>query len=364
MVDEASTIGTLDLSRLVALTGDAKAKLVLAGDPAQHSSVPAGGGFAALLKHRPSVHGELHTARRQAGPELAGVEAALAALRQGNTDVALHRLVVDGRIDAELSVESAYDAIARDWYQDRLRLRQERSGAGCCMIAERHNDRLNLIRRARSLLQASGELHGPTISIGDHEFQTGDEVLCRTPAHDLFPPGDPDRYLRNGTLGRVVKVECDKDYPSGLLVDFDYRGPIHISMNQLQRDTAQGSPGLLTHSYALTSHAAQGATYETARVLATEQTRATSLYVSASRAKTDLRVYTTDRRELEGEPSPFRASQKNPLHELAQSLRRTNDRSLASELDPSLNLPSGSSSRRAPSRTCSVALDPDINRHR
>ena len=49
------------------------------------------------------------------------------------------------------------------------------------MIAERHNDRLNLIRRARSLLQASGELHGPTINVGDHEFQAGDEVLCRTP---------------------------------------------------------------------------------------------------------------------------------------------------------------------------------------
>ena len=110
VVDEASTIGTFDLSRLVTLAGDAKAKLVLAGDPAQHSSVPAGGGFAALLKHRPSVHGELHTARRQAGPELAGVEAALAALRRGNTDVALHRLVVDGRIDTELNIESAYDA--------------------------------------------------------------------------------------------------------------------------------------------------------------------------------------------------------------------------------------------------------------
>ena len=332
VIDEASTIGTRDLSRLATITGDAGTKLVLAGDPAQHTSVPAGGAFTSLLNARPATHAQLHTAHRQTGTALERMTPALDELRDQRTDAAIHRLVVADQIDARPNLEDAYDTLARDWYQDRLRLRHENPRATNCMIAERHMDRLELNRRARSLLSAAGELHGPTVIVEDHVFQAGDEVICRRPAHDLYPEGKPDRYLRNGTPGRIISIEHDRQLESLVNIDFDNRGPVQVPASALRE-----RPNLLTHSYALTSHAAQGGTYDAARILTTDRTSRTSLYVSASRARQSLRIYVspTTRHQAASEP----ANPASPIAELARSVRKTQSDSLAIDLDRSLTNP-------------------------
>jgi ATP-dependent exoDNAse (exonuclease V) alpha subunit len=337
VLDEAGTIGTFDLARLTRLTADANAKLVLAGDPAQHRSVPAGGGFAAILDHHRPVHAELRTDHRQSKPELAPVRAALTAMRERSTDAAIHHLAVDERLEAKADLNQAYDAVVHDWYQDRLHLHRQSPHATTCMISERHTDRLELIRRARSLLQASGELHGPTLSTGNHAFQAGDEVICTAPAHDLFPPGQPDRYLRNGTTGRVVRIEDPRTPRSAIVIDFDDRGQIHIPAARLERQANEPSAGLLTHSYALTSHAAQGATFEAAQVLTTEHTSATALYVAASRARSDLHIYATTRKTPSPQQPRDARSPTSPIQELARSLRRPEYKGLAIDLNPTVD---------------------------
>jgi hypothetical protein len=95
-------------------------------------------------------------------------------------------------------------------------------------------------------------------------------------------------------------------------------------------------PGILTHSYALTSHAAQGATYETGRILTVEGGNPVALYVGASRGRTDLRIYAAGRHPTNDTPDTLRSRGHTPLQELVQSARKTIEHRLAIELDPTL----------------------------
>jgi conjugative relaxase-like TrwC/TraI family protein len=337
IVDEASTIGTFDLSRLATLAGNAQAKLVLVGDPAQHGAVAAGGGFSALVKQRAGVHAELRMLRRQLEPAMDAARLAVDDLRRRDTDTALHRLVVDGRIEQSSDPELTYTAIVHDWYQDRLTRRSNPQRADSCMISEHHQTRRELISRARALLQSTGELHGPTLCIAGQGFQAGDEIICRAPAHDLYPAGQRDLYLRNGTTGVVSEARAERDRSPGLVVDFAHRGEIFVPHTALQREAQPGNLGLLTHSYALTSHAAQGATYESGRMLTVEGTSPVALYVAASRGRSDLRIYAARRGcPTDNGPDTLRTPQRTALQELVRSTRKdVNDR-LAIDLDPAL----------------------------
>jgi hypothetical protein len=268
-------------------------------------------------------------------------------LRRQDTDTALHRLIVDGRIEHSSDVESTYAAIVHDWYQDRTIRRYDPRRAESCMISERHQTRRELIGRARALLQSVGELHGPTLSVAGQEFQAGDEVVCRSPAHDLHPAGRPGLYLRNGTPGVVIEVRSEQDRYPGLVVEFAHRGELFIPLTVLQRDARPGMAGILTHSYALTSHAAQGATYETGRILTVEGASPVALYVAASRGQSDLRIYAAGRRQTYDNPDTLGTRRRTPLQELVQSARKNVDDRLAIELDPALTAPSRVGSPRA-----------------
>ncbi len=347
VIDEASTVGTFDLSRLATLASDARAKLVLVGDPAQHGAVAAGGGFAALVKQRTGVHPELRTLRRQLDPRMETARLAVDELRRRDTDTALHRLIVDGRIEHSSDVESTYAAIVHDWHQDRADRRDDPRRAESCMISEHHQTRRELISRARTLLQSTGELHGPTLSAAGQQFQAGDEIICRSPAHDLCPPHQPNLYLRNGTRGVVIEVRPEQDRYPGLVIEFAHRGHILVPLSALQREVRPGTPGILTHSYALTSHAAQGATYETGRILTVEGANPVALYVAASRGRSDLRVYAASRLQTDASPNASR-SDRTPLQKLVQSIRETADSRLAIEIDPAISSAPGKDRRFTP----------------
>jgi len=341
VIDEASALGTFDAARLTRLTRRSGAKLVLVGDPAQHSSVSAGGAFAALVRHHPTSAAQLEEVHRH-DDSMASVGEALRELRIRDTDTALHRLVVDDRVLDAPNPEAAYDALVSDWHQDRIARQADPSRARSCMITEHHRVRRALIARAREVLQTAGELTGPALEVRGQQFQAGDEVICRTPARDLHPVGAPERYLRNGTLGTVIDVQVSEPVGSGqgVWVDFAGRGRVFVPVAALEREVRPGAPGVLTHSYALTSHAAQGATFEAARALVTESTSPAALYVASSRARSDVRLYTTRRdswRDPDTEQGHARVrDDRSGLQALAASLRSKVDGCLAIELDPSL----------------------------
>jgi conjugative relaxase-like TrwC/TraI family protein len=338
LVDEASTIGTRSLARLCNHARQAGAIVRLVGDPAQHTAVAAGGAFADLITRHPDRIPELTELRRQAGPELTQLRLALREYRDGLIAQSMDRLDNDHRIVLADNAEDLLDQLATDWWADRQQRHRDPTHAPSSMVAEHHRERRALNTRARILLATNGDLHGPVFQTGGHEFRAGDEVICRAPAKLLYPAGQPQRYLRNGTRGTVTSVHPDAPQP-GIVVDFEHRGQIRVPAEFLTRQLRPGSHGGLTYSYALTSHAAQGHTHHAARTLTTDGSSRPGIYVGLTRGQHDSRLYAVRRRDLTADPEtedhlPRLLDDKTTLEAVTDRLITTTHEHLATTHDP------------------------------
>ena len=333
LVDEASTIGNRDLARLLRHAQSAHAAVRLIGDPAQHTSVSAGGAWRYLVERYPGDVPALTTSRRQSAADLEEVRRALDEYRHGDIAEAVARLGRDQRIVEASSADELLAALVTDWYLDRARVQQD-GGAPSSMIAEHHTERRELNRRARVLLATDGSLTGPTLTAAGVAFQKGDEVIARAQDRSLRPQGGSrTSFVRNGTRGTVVEIQRD-----ALVVDFVGRGPISVPRDFLEREIRPGIEGGLVHSYCLTSHAAQGETYEAARHLGTERSTRPGVYVGLSRGRSDVRLYVLRHHDIEppivDDALPRLAEQQPPLDALAAQLEAHGHEQLAREVDP------------------------------
>ncbi len=339
VVDEASTISTRNLARLCGHARATGATVRLVGDVAQHSAVAAGGAFRALVTQHRERTPELTELRRQGGEDLAEVRLALREYRHGQIAEALERLEGDQRIVEADSADELLDKLVADWYVDRQRRHDQPDLPPSSMVAEHHRERRELNRRARGLLAADRHLYGPTLSVGGQEFRAGDEVISRTPAKELHPAGRPRGYVRNGTRGAVVEVRPPTAKHHGsLVVDFEARGPIEVPADFLTRSLRPHVTGGLTHAYALTSHAAQGETYDAARTLASDTSTQPGIYVGLTRGRRDVRLYTVRHRDLDTEAPedhmPRLHDQRTTLEAITQAATRSLHERMATSLDP------------------------------
>lgn len=298
LVDEASTLGTRDLAGLIRWADTTGATLRLVGDPAQHSAVAAGGMFRHLLGEHPERVPVLTENRRQVGEGMAEVRLALADYRDGQIAKAIERLDNDQRIITADTADELLDALVSDWYVDRQARADDPTRSESSMIAEHHFERRELNNRARALLAADGTLTGPVLEAGDQSFQSGDIVIARAQDRSLRPDGGGrGSHVRNGTRGTVLEVHAGPGR-EGLLVDFDRKGQVFVPRSFVETEVRRGVTGGLTHAYALTSHAAQGETYEAGRHLATDRSWKEGVYVGLSRGRTDVKLYAVRHHDL------------------------------------------------------------------
>lgn len=298
LVDEASTLGTRDLAGLVRWADTTGAVLRLVGDPAQHSAVTAGGMFRHLLGEHPDRVPVLTENRRQVGDGMAEVRLALTDYRDGQIAKAIERLDNDQRIVTADSADELLDALVSDWYVDRQTRADDPDRSASSMIAEHHFERRELNNRARTLLASDGTLTGPVLQAGDQSFQAGDTVIARAQDRSLRPEGGGrGSHVRNGTRGTVLEVSLDPGH-EGLLIAFDRKGQVFVPRSFLETEVRRGVAGGLTHAYALTSHAAQGETYEAGRHLATDRSGKEGVYVGLSRGRTDVKLYAVRHNDL------------------------------------------------------------------
>jgi hypothetical protein len=205
------------------------------------------------------------------------------------------------------------------------------------MVAENHVERRALNYRARVMLRADRTLRGDDVTVAGKRFAVGDEVICRTPAHQLHPAGDPQRYVRNGTRGTITAIS-GHDEQIEFTVDFDGRGAISVPHEFLTRTLRPRVVGGLTHGYALTSHTAQGETYRAGRMLATEEATRAGIYVGLSRGTSDARLYVVraaDVNPFEGpdDDLPTLREETRAGDALARRLETSGPERLASEHD-------------------------------
>jgi conjugative relaxase-like TrwC/TraI family protein len=301
VVDEAGMAETRVLTPLLRLVDDAGGKAILVGDPGQLPAVGAGGLFPALCDRLGAIG--LSENQRQHDP----VERdALAHLRSGDPEPYLAHAASGGRLHLEGDATSAKSRLLEDWWQAA-----EHDLGGTVMLAYRRDDVRELNDAARALMLRAGRLGPEAVQFGRREFRVGDRAICGQ--------NDTRCNVRNGTRGTVVDLELESQT---LILETD--------AGTLRRLNAEYAAGHVTHAYALTGHAAQGATVDGAYVLLRDEGALREWgYVACSRARTETRLYGTGE-SLEREQHQSLLTPRDPTARLASALERSGGQQLAS----------------------------------
>jgi hypothetical protein len=172
------------------------------------------------------------------------------------------------------------------------------------MLAYRRHDVRDLNDAARALMLTSGLLGAESLTVGGREFRVGDRIVCRR--------NDTSLSVRNGMRGTVVEL----DSADGALTLETHAG----ARRRVPLDYATQH---LDHAYALTGHAAQGATVDRAFVLLRDEGALREWgYVACSRARMETRLYVVgDALEPEHHGRPLET--RDPSTRLAGALERT-----------------------------------------
>jgi conjugative relaxase-like TrwC/TraI family protein len=299
-VDEAGMAETRILAPVLELVAEAEGRAILVGDPHQLPPVGAGGLFPALCERLGAI--DLTDNRRQRDLT---ERRALARLRDGYPHPYLAHAARRGRLHLEHDPTDAKQRLLEDWWQAA-----QHDLPGSVMLAHRRADVRDLNEAARTILTRAGRLGPDTLEAGERAFRVGDRVLCRR--------NDRTLGVRNGTRGTVVDLE-----PSALTLRTD--------SGQLRSLPLPYAAADLDHAYALTGHAAQGATVEHAFVLLPDHGALREWgYVACSRARAETHMYLAERDAIEHEETPLREpNTPGPPERAARALGRSASEPLA-----------------------------------
>jgi conjugative relaxase-like TrwC/TraI family protein len=299
VVDEASMAETRILAPVLELVEKAEGRAILVGDPHQLPPVGAGGLFPAFCERLGAI--DLSENRRQRDRS---ERRALALLREGEPHPYLAHAVRRGRLHLEQDPTDAKQRLLEDWWQVA-----QHDLAGSVMLAYRRSDVCQLNEAARTVLARAGRLGLDVLELDGREFRVGDRVLCRR--------NDLSLGVRNGIRGTVVELG-----PAELTLRTD-RGLLRsLPLSYAQSD--------LDHAYALTGHAAQGATVERAFVLLPGEGALREWgYVACSRASSETHLYLAERDALERETPLRNPNPTAPPERAARALERASVKPLA-----------------------------------
>jgi hypothetical protein len=143
------------------------------------------------------------------------------------------------------------------------------------MLAHRRADVHDLNHAARVFMLRAGKLGPDAIRLGERDFRVGDRAVCRR--------NDTLLGVRNGMRATVSALEPE----TGTITLRRRDGAVRRIPAAYARDH-------LEHAYALTGHAAQGATVDRAFVLLRDEGALREWgYVACSRARIETRLYVT-----------------------------------------------------------------------
>ncbi len=337
-VDEAGLVSVPDMAKLFDLAERLNARVILSGDPQQHSSVARGDALRIIAERagiRPATVNEIV---RQKGTYKEAVQ----ALANGNVAHGWELLEQMNAIH-ELPEETRIDRLASD-YLDAVE-----ANRSVLVVSPTHAEKDKITTAIRDELQSAGRLgEARTFTVWRElqwtEAQKSDparyapgqwvrftqnaagiikgaklEVIGRSDDNDILARNASGETValplakaanfkvyaaseKSFAIGDLVRITENGRTPMGTFVNgaihavtgFDSRGNLVLDKTKtLPRDY-----GAFDHGYASTSVAAQGRTVDTVLIaLGTASIPAMSqeqLYVSASRARTECHIYTDD----------------------------------------------------------------------
>ena len=265
VVDEASLAATFDLDELVSASLDVGAKVLLVGDPAQLSSIDAGGMFRTLVRERGDDIPILVDVRRF---KAAWERRATLQVRDGDV-AALAAYQVHGRI-SEGSRDELLDALYLAWKHDID------AGLHSLMLAGDAATVEELNARARAELVARGVV-GIGVVAGDLAVGAGDLVVTRENDRRLRTTSG---WVKNGDEWRVTATHHD--------------GSLGVARAKGTESVVLPARYVAQHvelAYASTVHRAQGRTVDTAHAFISPTTTREVLYVAVTRGSTVNQLY-------------------------------------------------------------------------
>ena len=343
-IDEAGLLGARALARVIALAEKEYCRVVLSGDTAQHRAVERGDALRLLEQHAGLQAAELKEIWRQKADSH---KAIVAGLRAGDLEAAFKRMEKLGMV-RELTPDTRHEALAADY------VAAVEDGKTALVISPTHLEGERVTMRIRERLKATGRLRGnerefvqlknlqwteaersdarnyhPDMVVQFHQnvpgFRRGERVTVKrrdergimvervNGASALLPmdraarfqvheartialsPGDMVRITQNGFTrdgqrlnnGDLKQVQGftkggDLKLANGWVIPKDY--------------------GNLAHGYCVTSYASQSKGVDRVFIAeSSESFRAADrqqFYVSVSRFKEALTIYTDDKRQL------------------------------------------------------------------
>lgn len=274
VIDEAGMADIRTLTQAVSTHLQLGGKVLLAGDHHQLPEIGAGGGFAYAARHAQTV-AELTVNRRQRS---AWEQDALRQLRNGAVAEAVRTYVEHDRLAvAESPGELVSQAIAL-WTTARD------AGLRPILLAGTNElvDRLN--EAAIEHLLTSGELvETDPIAYGATPVRVGERVVLRRNSDQELAADGVPTAIANGQPGTVVATA------HGIVTVALDDGPVvQLDEQYLRRG------GHLTHAYALTSHRAQGGTWDFAIAVGADSLYREAAYVQLSRGVHENHIVLTD----------------------------------------------------------------------
>lgn len=342
VIDEASMLGHKDAVRLFQLAKELDLKLVCVGDPLQHSSVPRGA-FLHLLKTHAGIRPfTLSDIQRQQDTDY--LQAAR-LLSTGDTLAGLGRLAAKGWLQELPEDGERYGQIAAD-YLDAVRAKQS-----VLVVSPSHAEGARIQDAIRAALRADGRL-----GLEEREFTrlvASDASEAERGLEGTYRKDDIIQFFQNVKgfkKGARLKVTSPKAVPLSEKSKFQLYRPVSISLSEGDRirftstvKTLDGGhtlkngatrtvagfdaggnirldngwvvskdAGHFRHAFCETSMGAQGQTVQRVILgLGSQSLPAMSqeqLYVSATRGRQSIRLYTDDATALREAVS--RSSQK------------------------------------------------------
>jgi conjugative relaxase-like TrwC/TraI family protein len=306
VIDEANTLGTRKLATLLDHAEEAKAKVVLVGDPHQLSEIDAGGAFRGLAV-RLGAH-ELTENHRQRDPWQCD---ALTELRTGDVEAALASYAEHGAVICAETAGALRQRLVADYLEARGRADDAGRTPSVAMFAPRHADVDDLNRRVRATLAERGELAGPELVVSGRPFAVGDRVM--TTRNDRWAG------VVNGTRGQVTDLDVEA---RTLSMRTDAGSEVTLPSRYLDG-------GHLRHAYATTTHAVEGMTVDAAFFLGDARVYREMGYVAMSRGRDDNRFYVVAPEDLALPERAFGSQDDELLGELAKGLGRSAAKDLA-----------------------------------
>jgi hypothetical protein len=309
VVDEAGMVDSRSLARLIDHAQEAEAKLVLIGDPAQLGEIEAGGLFAAIAQRtEPIVLDEVIRHRYELEREGSKL------IREGEGREAISVYQGAERVTISEDPAARREAMVADWWQ---RFAQ---GEDALMVAKRNAEVRELNILARERMRSEGRLGSQELQVGEGRFAVSDQVITRI--------NDQRAGIFNRERWRIAEVDAES---RRLVLDgIDTARRVGVDSVFLGRVNPRDGAPAIEHAYAATIYQAQGATLDSAFVMADPSMTREEFYVATSRTRGETYIYATPEVQLAREEiAPDSPYLRHGLEHIAEAAERIGAQSAA-----------------------------------